>query len=75
VQATFNASCAILHLLSVLCPEGKSDSKAFCASNIFKLVKHLPDGFYFLDTLGKGGAKSLHMRQAILYRINSDGCR
>jgi len=45
VQAVCDASCRFTSL-SVLCPGGTSDSKAFYASNTYDLVQHLPDGFY-----------------------------
>jgi len=45
VQATCDASCRFTSL-SVLCPRGTSDSKAFYASRVYNLVQELPDGYF-----------------------------
>jgi hypothetical protein len=43
--ATCDASCRITSL-SVVCPGGTSDSKAFYASRVYNLVQELPDGCF-----------------------------
>ena len=45
VQATCDGSCRFTSL-SVLCPGGTSDSKAFYASHTYDSVQDLPDGFF-----------------------------
>ncbi len=47
IQATCDASCSFTSL-SVLCPGGTSDSKAFYSSTTYNLVEQLPEGFYIL---------------------------
>jgi hypothetical protein len=47
IQATCDASCSFTPL-SVLCPGGTSDSKAFYSSRTYNLVEQLPEGFYVL---------------------------
>ena len=48
VQATCDAQCRFTSM-SVLCPGGTSDSKAFYASHVYNIVQELPGGFFILS--------------------------
>ncbi len=45
VQATCDPNCQFSSI-SILCPGGTGDSKAFFSSEVYDLVESLPDGFY-----------------------------